>query len=122
MDLIYYGVVAFLVLSASTFYTLRIEEQHLTWKGGLLLLGLTILWPLMMLSLVSILGGGLFLYVCDKWQPSKGRVIIHSRKRAAREMADRMLQEGDEPKVDYHSVGLVPPAPVILGSPTNNYP
>jgi len=98
MNWIGYGVVGLFVLLTSVLYILKIEEQHVTWKTGLIILGLAAVWPIMMCSLLAILGGGLFLYGCDKWQPDKGRVIIHSKRKAAREMADRMLKEEEEPK------------------------
>ena len=98
MNWIGYGVVGLFVLSMSMIYMLKIEEQHVTWKSGVLMLFLSSIWPVMFASLLAILGGGLFLYGCDKWQPDKGRVIIHSKRKAAREMADRMLKEEEEPK------------------------
>ena len=115
MNWIGYGVVGLFVLSMSMIYMLKIEEQHVTWKSGVLMLFLSSIWPVMFASLLAILGGGLFLYGCDKWNPSKGRVIIHSKRKAAREMADRMLKEEEEPKQAWGGASYAPGSSVGYG-------
>jgi len=93
MSYILYGVVSALMLLATGAYSLKIEEQHITVKSGVIILAMAVFWPVVIGLLIAILLGGLILYLCDSWKPTEGKVVIHSKRRAAREMADRMFKD-----------------------------